>query len=167
MHLLRVSVHILEWFVWLLMSCHMHSINPLETSGSQWPSPPQSYPTRSWERSTENLEWFALKSIHYCFDPDCQENHWKNTNKEPERSSSLQKNFDSIHRGNTEQILLACVIPKEIVNVIMEFMQSYKILDTVIRRRDFWTLFFGKLQRDVRALYFLIISLDNVWIKSR
>lgn len=29
--------------------------------GSQWSSSLQSYPTRTWERSTENLEWFVLK----------------------------------------------------------------------------------------------------------
>ena len=73
------------------------------------------------------------------------------------------KAFDSIHRGNMEQILLAYGIPKETVAAIMIL---YRNTNVKVRSPDGDTEYFdivaGVLQGDTLAPYIFIICLDYV-----
>ena len=73
------------------------------------------------------------------------------------------KAFDSIHRGNMEQILLAYGLPKETVAAIMILYRNTKVK---VRSQDGDTEYFdivaGVLQGDTLAPYLFIICLENV-----
>ena len=73
------------------------------------------------------------------------------------------KAFDSIHRGNMEQILLAYGIPKETVAAITFLYRNIKVK---VRSPDGDTEYFdivaGVLQGDTLAPYLFIICLDYV-----
>ena len=73
------------------------------------------------------------------------------------------KPFDSIHRGNMKQILLAYGLPKETVAAIM---MLYRNTTVKVRSSDGDTDYFdivtGVLQGDTLAPYLLIICLDYV-----
>ena len=75
----------------------------------------------------------------------------------------FSKEFDSIHRGKIEQILLAEGLPTETVAAIM---MLYK--DTKVKVRspdgdtDFFDIITGVLQGDISAPYLFIICLDYV-----
>ena len=73
------------------------------------------------------------------------------------------KAFDSIHRGNMEQILLAYGLPKETVAAITILYWNTKVK---VRSPDVDTEYFdivaGILQGDTVAPYLFIICLDYV-----
>ena len=75
----------------------------------------------------------------------------------------ITKAFDSIHRGEVEQILLAYGIPKETVAAIMILYRNTKVKacspdgDT-----DYFDIVVGVLQGDTLAPYLFIICLDYV-----
>ena len=75
----------------------------------------------------------------------------------------FSKAFDSIHRGNMEQILLAYGLPKENVAAIM---MPYKNMKIKVRSPDgeidYFDMVAGVLQGDTLAPYLFIICLDYV-----
>ena len=77
------------------------------------------------------------------------------------------KAFDSIHRGNMEQILLAYGIPKETVAAITILYRNTKVK---VRSPDGDTEYFdivaGILQGDTLAPYLFIICIDYVLTTS-
>ena len=76
----------------------------------------------------------------------------------------FSKAFDSIHRRNMEQILLAYGLPKETATAIM---MLYKDTKAMVRSPDGDTDFFdiatGVLQGDTLAPYIFIICLDSMY----
>ena len=75
------------------------------------------------------------------------------------------KAFDSIHRGKTEQILLAYSIPKETVAAIMILYINTKIkVRSLDGDTDYFDIVAGVLQGDSLAPYLFIICLDYVLI---
>ena len=78
------------------------------------------------------------------------------------------KAFDSVHRGNMEQILLAYGLPKETIAAIMMLYSNLKVK---VCSPDGDTYYFniaaGVLQGDTWAPYLFIIHLDYVlWMST-
>ena len=73
----------------------------------------------------------------------------------------FSKAFDTIHRGKLCKVLLAYVIPQEIVNAIAMLYKDFK---SMVRSPDGDTDFFnitsGVLQGDTLAPYLFVICLD-------
>ena len=73
------------------------------------------------------------------------------------------KAFDSIHRGNMEQILLAYGLPKETVAPIMMLYRNTKVkVPSLDGDTDNFDIVAGVLQEDTLAPYLFIICLDYV-----
>ena len=73
------------------------------------------------------------------------------------------KAFDSIHRGKTEQILLAYGLPKETVSAIMILYRNTKVkVHSPDGDTDYFDIVAGVLQGDTLAPYLFIICLDYV-----
>ena len=75
----------------------------------------------------------------------------------------FSKAFDSIHRGNMEQILLAYGLPKETVTAIMMLYCNTKVkVHSSDGNTDFFDIIAGVLKRDILAPYLFIIFLNYV-----
>ena len=73
------------------------------------------------------------------------------------------KAFDSIHRGEMEQILLAYGLPKETVAAIMILYRNTKVkVRSPDGDADYFDIVAGVLQRNTLAPYHFIICLDYV-----
>ena len=73
------------------------------------------------------------------------------------------KVFDSIHRGEMEQILLAYGLPKETVAAIMILYRNTKVKErSPDGDTDYFDIVAGKLQGDTLAPYLFIICLHYV-----
>ena len=71
--------------------------------------------------------------------------------------------FDSIHRGNKEQILLAYGFLKETITAIMMFYKNTKVnVCSPDGDTDFLDIVVGVLQSDTLAPYLFVICLDYV-----
>ena len=76
-------------------------------------------------------------------------------------SVNFTKDFDSIHIGLMEQILLAYGIPKETFAVIMILYRNTKVkVRSLDRDTDYFDIIAGVLQGDTLAPYLFIICLD-------
>ena len=76
---------------------------------------------------------------------------------------NFSKAFDFIHRGKTEQILLAYGLPKETVAAIMMLYRNTKVkICSPDEDIDNFHIVAGMLQRDTLAPYLFIICLDYV-----
>ena len=73
------------------------------------------------------------------------------------------KAFDSIHRGNMEQILLAYGLPKETIAAIMMLYRNTKVkVCSPDGDTNYFDIVAGVLQGDTLAPYLFIICLDYV-----
>ena len=72
------------------------------------------------------------------------------------------KPFDSMHKGEMEQILLVPSLPKEIVASIMMLYRNTKKVHFPDGDTDYFDIVAGVLQGDTLAPYLLIICLDYV-----
>ena len=76
---------------------------------------------------------------------------------------NFTKAFDSIHRGNMEQILLAYGLPKETIVAIMILYKNTKVkVRSLGGDIDYFDIVAGVLQGDTLTPYVFIICLDNV-----
>ena len=76
---------------------------------------------------------------------------------------NFTKDFDSIHRGKMEQILLAYGLPKETVATIMMLYRNIKLkVRSPDGDTDYFHIVAGILQGDTLAPYLFIICLDYV-----
>ena len=77
--------------------------------------------------------------------------------------ADFSKAFDSIHRGKTEQILLAYGLPKETITAIMLLYKNTKVkVCSPDGDKDFFDIVTGMLQGDTLAPYLFIICLDYI-----
>ena len=104
--------------------------------------------TWNWENSQEKRRWLSEKSIHIT-NSDNPSSFWSSNKKSWGNTLvDFSKEFDSIHWGKIDQILIAYCLPREIVAAIVMLYKNTKVK---VRSPNGDTYFFdivaGVLQR--------------------
>ena len=108
---------------------------------------------KSEKKLRKKSKWFSKESL------DNPTNHRRSISKESQSNISLfedfSNTFDSIQRGNMDQILLGYCLPNETVTAVMMLYKNTKVMVRLTdRETDFFNIDAGVLQKDTLAPYF-------------